>query len=235
MIDLDLFDATPLVRDPFEFVIVPNFIAPGSRGAIERDFPQIARPGNVRLADTQPGPAFRDLVAELQGPELARRIAAKFAVDLDHASTNITLRGRAQRTDGNIHTDSWTKLVTVLLYFNADWACNEGRLRLLRSPTDIEDYAAEVVPLSGTLLAFRRSDRSYHGHKPIEGERRVLQMSWIRPSRAARFALQLKRLTTRAMKRLHVDRESNVVGSRTAQLPSRPPRPGPARSEPDPR
>ena len=36
-LDLDLLDATPLVRDPFEFVIVPDFIAPGSRGAIERD------------------------------------------------------------------------------------------------------------------------------------------------------------------------------------------------------
>ncbi len=209
-LDFDRFDSTPLTRDPFEFVIVPDFLAPGSRAAIERDFPTLDRPGNVRLEQTKQGPTFRDLVEELRGPEMTRRIAAKFAVDLDGASTNITLRGRAQRTDGNIHTDSWTKLITILLYFNDGWACEEGRLRLLRSPTDIEDYAAEVVPLSGTLLAFRRSDRSFHGHKPFEGERRVLQMSWIRPTRAARVALQLKRLTTRAMKRLDVDRASNV-------------------------
>lgn len=222
-IDLDLLDATPLVRDPFEFVIVPDFIAPGSRGAIERDFPTLPRPGILRLEQTRPGPAFRDLVAELRGADLTRRIAAKFAVDLEDASTSITLRGRAQRTDGNIHTDSWTKIITVLLYFNEDWACEEGRLRLLRSATDIEDYAAEVVPLSGTLLAFRRSQHSFHGHKPIEGERRVLQMSWIRPSRVARLALQLKRWTTRATKLLHVDRESNVAGSRTARIPRRAP------------
>lgn len=210
MLDLDLLDATPLVRDPFDFVIVPDFIAPGSRAAIDRDFPALERPGNIRLEKTSPGPAFRDLLAQLQGPEVTRRIAAKFAVDLDGAPTNITLRGRAQRTDGNIHTDSWTKIITVLLYFNERWACEEGRLRLLRSPTDIEDYAAEVVPVSGTMLAFRRSDRSFHGHKPVECERRALQMSWIRPSRAAKVALGLKRLSTRAMKRLHVDRASNV-------------------------
>lgn len=212
-LDLDLLDATPLVRDPFDFVIVPDFVAPGSRGAIERDFPVLERPGIVRLEQTRPGPAFRDLVAELRSAELTRRIASKFAVDLEGASTSITIRGRAQRTDGNIHTDSWTKLITLLVYFNDAWACEAGRLRLLRSPTDIEDYAAEVVPLSGTLLAFRRSDRSFHGHKPIEGVRRVVQMSWIQPSRAARVALRLKRLTTRGMKRLHVDRASNVGDS----------------------
>lgn len=209
-LDFVALDSTPLSRDPFDFVVVSDFIAPAIRPAIERDFPKLVRPGNVRLEHTHPGPAFRDLLAELQSPELRRRIAAKFAVDLDGTSTNITLRGRAQRTDGNIHTDSWTKIITVLLYFNERWTCEEGRLRLLRSPTDIEDYAAEVVPVSGAMLAFRRSDRSFHGHKPMEGERRALQMSWIRPSRAARAALRLKRLTTRAMKRLHVDRASNV-------------------------
>lgn len=212
-LDLDLLDATPLVRDPFDFVIVPDFVAPGSRAAIDRDFPALERPGIVRLEQTRPGPAFRDLVTELRSDEMTRRIAAKFAIDLEGASTSITIRGRAQRTDGNIHTDSWTKLITMLLYFNDAWACDAGRLRLLRSPTDIEDYAAEVVPLSGTLLAFRRGDRSFHGHRPFEGERRVLQMSWIRPSRAARVALRLKRFTTRGMKRLHVDRASNVGDS----------------------
>jgi hypothetical protein len=220
-LDLGALDATPLVRDPFDFVIVPDFVAPGSRAAIERDFPSLRRPGSIPLAGTRPGPAFRDLVEELRSAELRRRIAAKFDVDLDDASTSITVRGLAQRTDGNIHTDSWTKIVTLLLYFNDDWTCEAGRLRLLRSATDIDDYAAEVVPLSGTLLAFRRSDHSFHGHKPIEGERRVLQMSWIRPSRAARLLLRLKRLTTRTMRRLHLDRPSNVGGDPAATQPRR--------------
>ncbi|MCL4683381.1 2OG-Fe(II) oxygenase [Myxococcota bacterium] len=212
-IDLDALDATELTRDPFDFVVVPDFLAPGTRGEIQRDFPKLLEPGNVALADTRPGPAFLALVEELRGPEMTRRIAAKFGVDLEHASTHLTLRGRVQRSDGSIHTDSWTKLITVLLYFNDAWTCAGGRLRLLRSPTDIEDYAAEVAPVSGTLLAFRRSNCSYHGHKPIEGERRVLQMSWVRPSRLARMTRHVKRATTRARQRLHLDRESNVADS----------------------
>ena len=41
------------------------------------------------------------------------------------------------------------------------------------------DVAAEVPPVSGTVLIFRRSDRSFHGHKPYAGERKVVQMNWV--------------------------------------------------------
>jgi hypothetical protein len=36
-----------------------------------------------------------------------------------------------------------------------------------------------VEPKWGRLLAFRRSDRSWHGHLPAEGERRVVQVNWV--------------------------------------------------------
>ena len=45
----------------------------------------------------------------------------------------------------------------MLVYFNTDWDEQAGQLRLLRSRTDIEDYAAEVPPAGGTLLVFRRA------------------------------------------------------------------------------
>ena len=31
----------------------------------------------------------------------------------------------------------------------------------------------------GNLVAFRRSENSYHGHLPYEGERRVIQIAWL--------------------------------------------------------
>jgi len=31
----------------------------------------------------------------------------------------------------------------------------------------------EVPPSDGTLVAFKRSDNSWHGHKPFSGKRRV--------------------------------------------------------------
>jgi hypothetical protein len=60
---------------------------------------------------------------------------------------------------------------------------------------------AEVPPLAGTLLAFRRSERSWHGHYPFEGERRAIQMNWVtaqkwvdREVRRHRMSARLKRL-----------------------------------------
>ena len=51
-------------------------------------------------------------------------------------------------------------------------------LRILRSPT-LDDAAEEVPPTGGTLLVFRRSERSWHGHQPFEGQRRAIQMNWV--------------------------------------------------------
>ena len=90
-----------------------------------------------------------------------------------------TVRGFLRATDGSIHTDSETKIITVLLYLNEDWGAEGGKLRILRNGTDLEDYVAEVPPSLGTLLVFKRSDTSWHGHKPFEGQRRVVQMNWV--------------------------------------------------------
>jgi hypothetical protein len=73
---------------------------------------------------------------------------------------------------------------------------------MLRSKTDIEDYAAEATPIGGTLLAFRRSNKSYHGYKRFKGERRMLQINWVKSSRLAWYAQQLSRLGTHTGKRL---------------------------------
>jgi hypothetical protein len=62
---------------------------------------------------------------------------------------------------------------------NSEWEEAGGRLRLLRSAGDIEDVLVEVPPQEGTLIAFRRSDNSYHGHKPFIGPRRVIQLNWV--------------------------------------------------------
>ena len=95
----------------------------------------------------------------------------KFGLVLDPATLMVTLRARTRPIDGRIHTDSETKVVTALLYLNGGWSDNGGQLRLLHGPDDIEDMAAEVPPLAGTLLAFRRTPHSWHGHKPFDGER----------------------------------------------------------------
>ncbi len=206
MLDLSALDAAPLATDPFDHLVVPGFLRPEGLEAANRDFPELVGAGNHDLEQLRCGPAFERLIEELRGAPVAERIGAKFGLDLSDQPTTITVRRRCQASDGNIHTDSWTKIITTLLYFNEDWPHAGGRLRLLRSLDDLEDYAVEVPPLGGTLVAFRRTDTSFHGHPPFEGERRMLQMSWVRPTRSAAFALRVKRLSTRLQKRLHLDR-----------------------------
>lgn len=199
-LDLKALDATPLQQDPFDFLVVPGCIGPQALEAINQDYPSIERPGNLSLGDVQYGPAFQALIDELEGEEFADAIGRKFGVDLSGCPTNITVRKYCEQSDGNIHTDHRSKIITVLLYFNTDWSNEAGRLRMLRSDHDIEDFAAEVPPIGGTLLAFRRTDNSYHGHKQFVGERRMLQLSFLRSTRLALWRQQIDRLGTRVMK-----------------------------------
>jgi hypothetical protein len=103
----------------------------------------------------------------------------KFQLDLHDRPTMITVRGRCGTRDGNIHTDATNKIITALIYMNPQWEEAGGRLRLLRSAHDLDDVLVEVPPLEGTLVAFRRSDNSFHGHKPFIGPRRVIQLNWV--------------------------------------------------------
>ena len=109
----------------------------------------------------------------------AAGVAEKFGVPIAGKPKLFTVRGRCHPKDGGIHTDSTTKIITVLLYLNPAWEADGGRLRVLRSATDLNDFAAEVPPLAGTLLAFKRSERSFHGHESFAGERRAIQLNWI--------------------------------------------------------
>jgi hypothetical protein len=49
----------------------------------------------------------------------------------------------------------------------------------LRNGSDLENYAVEVEPAGGTLLIFKRSDNSWHGHHPFKGKRRAIQLNWV--------------------------------------------------------
>ena len=105
------------------------------------------------------------------------------------------MRQFSELTDGHIHVDHRTKIITMLLYFNENWNTEEGQLRLLRSADDLDDYVVEIAPLGGTMLAFRRSDRSFHGHKPFVGERRMIQLAWVRENTVGRVEKRFNRLS----------------------------------------
>ena len=189
ILDLDRLQASPLRRDPFDFVVVDNFIHGEHLPALLADFPEIRRHGSFPLDGLSFGAAFARLAGELEGDALRHEIQQKFTIDLAGRPTMITVRGRSDGKDGRIHTDSATKLITLLLYMNPVWEVEAGRLRLLRRADDLSDSAAEVAPLAGTMVAFRRSDASFHGHQAHRGERRVLQLNWVTDSGVLRREL----------------------------------------------
>jgi hypothetical protein len=194
-LDLAAFRATPLNRQPFEYLIVPGFVRPEARAGIHVDYPKIYGPGSFPAQVLRYGPAFGSLLSVLQSEETRRAFEEKFGVSLEHCGTMVTVRGQSGTKDGNIHTDALNKVITVLIYMNPSWEQSGGRLRLLRSATDIDSTLVEVPPLEGTLVAFRRSHNSYHGHKPFIGPRRVVQFNWMTSTAAARWELTRHRFS----------------------------------------
>ncbi|MAI49678.1 MAG: hypothetical protein CMM16_03815 [Rhodospirillaceae bacterium] len=178
-LDTDALANTPRESDPYNYVIVPGFVRANALPAIHETYPEINQPGSFPHQSLEYGPAFSALLDELQGPEMRAAIEKVFDVDLTGRPTTITVRSRCQLKDGRIHQDSTEKIITVLIYMNPAWEETGGQLRVLRSGKNLEDYAAEVPPVEGTLLAFQRSNISHHGHKPFEGQRRVLQLNWV--------------------------------------------------------
>jgi len=201
-VDLELFEKTPLARQPFEHIVVRGFVKPEARKAVNDDYPKLRRPGSFPLSETTFGPRFKELIDDLQGQEFRAAFERKFSLSLTDRPTMITVRGRCSKEkDGKIHTDSRTKIITVLLYMNPSWESTGGQLRLLRSANDLDDMILEVPPIEGTLLAFKRSDNSWHGHKPFTGERRVIQFNWVtteevlrREQRRHRFSATIKKI-----------------------------------------
>ena len=197
LLDFDRLRAEPLCRDPFDFVVVEDFVTRDELGPLVADFPPVPGHGSFPVECLACGPVFSRLVAALTGPALRCAIEEKFGLDLGNRPTIVTVRGRSDGKDGRIHTDSESKIITLLLYLNRAWECAEGRLRLLRGPGDIDDYALEVAPLAGTMLAFRRSARSFHGHRPHVGERRMVQLNWVTEPAVVRRELNRHRWSAR--------------------------------------
>jgi hypothetical protein len=188
---------------PFEYTIVTGFLDADTVKRVNATYPPITSGGSFPIESLDAGMAIKAVIDELDGPEFQSAIEEKFDVDLSGRPKMYSLRGYTRAKDGKIHTDSKDKIITVLLYLNESWPHAGGRLRLLKNGRDVDDFVAEVPPDGGTLLVFKRSDSSWHGHHPFEGPRRSLQMNWMTSEGTKGFhklrhtiSAGIKRLTT---------------------------------------
>lgn len=180
LIDLEAFSATPLEQEHFPHMMVPHFVPESVMDKVMRDFPAVPDRGSYPLNELKSGPVFEALIEQLRSPEVAKAFSEKMGIDLSERPTTITIRGHSGAKDGRVHTDSRSKVVTVLVYLNPDWDSEngDGQLRLLRSD-NLDDWFKEVPPAAGTLLAFVNTTNAWHGHKPFIGPRRSIQLNWV--------------------------------------------------------
>jgi SM-20-related protein len=198
---IDAFRRTPLIKEPFEHLIVERFIGPSALAEINADYPKISSPGSFPVDELTFGSTFNAFLNELNSDEFREAFEEKFGIDLSGRPTITTVRGWCDAKDGKIHTDSMSKIITVLIYMNERWDDAGGRLRLLRSADNIDDFFAELPPEAATLLAFKRSNNSWHGHKSFAGQRRVIQFNWL-TSQGNRQIAMLRHHTSASFKRL---------------------------------
>ncbi len=184
MLRYEAIAATAAADYPFRNLIGANILPPEAEEDIARDFPQINKTGFLLPEEFPMGPAFKQLLAEVRSPEFARAIGDKLGVDLIGKPTFVTVRKWSALKDGRPHTDGADKLASALIYLNKD-GTSGGNLRFLEGPDQDGPGTAEVNPGFGHFIAFPRLDNSWHGHKPFEGERRVVQIAWLVSADAA--------------------------------------------------
>jgi len=137
IINLAALKKAAVVGKPYPHLIIDNFILPEALADVVRSFPVVPKRGSVPLDAVSNSGAFAELMEEMQSTELRDLIGARLGMDLHDKPPMITLRGHTDTKDGDIHTDSKSKLVTLLLYLNSGWTAPGGRLRLLYNNKDL--------------------------------------------------------------------------------------------------
>lgn len=181
LVNVDAVREAPLSREPYDFFLGRGLLRNEAIDELRRDFPDIDKPGYLTVDEVKLRGKFKTLIEELESDEFSAVLSEKFGRDLVSCPRLTTIMRRSQPKYGAIHTDGPSKVMTLLVYMNDNWEGAEGgRLRVLYDDRNFEPYAVEVPPVMGTVFAFLRSDRSWHGHQPFAGERRVVQVAWIK-------------------------------------------------------
>ncbi len=212
---------TRVSREPFAFVIAEGQLPASASEELRNDFPRYSGAGFFPYASEDCGPSINRLVDEITAPEFADALGERLGIaHLGAYPTLVTICRSLNRRHGTIHTDSKSKVATVLLYLNESWPdTSDGCFRFLNRIDDIDDLAApEIRPLYGALAAFKRSDNSFHGHLPYEGERRVIQVAWLtseeekaRKTQRGKLSRLFKKLFGRLDRKLGAGRDRNAA------------------------
>ena len=179
MIDLEAIWQSGVNETPFKFFVAKNILKSKDLARLKEDFPNIEQPGSFPLQELDYGPSFARLIAQVRSRDFTYVMGKKFRTNLTMKPLFVSVRGHSCLSDGKIHTDSKSRIVSSVIYLNDDWEEEAGRLRMLRNASSYSRAYAEVPPTGGALVALKRSNRSWHGHLPYEGPRRCIMLNWM--------------------------------------------------------
>jgi len=185
VLDLAALQSTPVKNDPYPYFKLDNAIHADYVQSVIDGFPAIADGGSYNVDDVESNSAFQALIDSIDTPAFRQIICDKFDVKVMDLPMMMTLRGFSRDKDGRIHTDSKTKVATILIYLNEPWQADSGKLRILRNGQDMDNYADEVSPGPGTLVAFKVTDNCWHGYPSFEGRRQSIQINFLTSAAAS--------------------------------------------------
>ena len=181
LVNVEAVRNAPVSHEPYDYFLGSGILKVEAVPDLKRDFPDIEKPGYLTVDEVALKGRFKTLIEELESPEFTEEISKKWGRDMHPYPRLTTIMKRSQPKYGAIHTDGPSKVMTMLVYMNDDWGQDTGgRLRVLYDGEHFEPYAVEVPQTMGTVFGFLRADNSWHGHRPFAGERKVVQIAWIR-------------------------------------------------------
>ncbi|MBK5649915.1 2OG-Fe(II) oxygenase [Acinetobacter sp. RIT698] len=184
ILKLDALKNAEVASTPYPYFVVENALADSEVQAVIQDFPKIEQGGSFNIEDVEIKPNFDRFLKSLDTPEFRQILTDKFDVNVMEHPMMITLRGYSRQKDGRIHSDSKSKLLTVLIYLNESWDAPNGRLRILNDDKDINNYVTEINAGPGSLVAFKVTDNGWHGYIPYEGQRQSIQINFLTSEKA---------------------------------------------------
>lgn len=184
ILKLDALKNAEVASMPYPYFVVENALADSEVQAVIQDFPKIEQGGSFNIEDVEIKPNFDRFLKSLDTPEFRQILTDKFDVNVMEHPMMITLRGYSRQKDGRIHSDSKSKLLTVLIYLNESWDAPNGRLRILNDDKDINNYVTEINAGPGSLVAFKVTDNGWHGYIPYEGQRQSIQINFLTSEKA---------------------------------------------------
>ena len=180
MLNFELIKQAEINSEYYPFFTIQDvFLNQEDHKKITADFPDIRKGGSFPSDSVSYGESIQSLIDVLEGDQMRSILENKFQVDLKDKPVVSTFRGYSRNKDGKIHSDSKSKIITVLLYLNEKWDKDNGLLRMLKDKNNIDNYITEIPASMGSMVAFKVTNNCWHGFIPYEGKRCSIQLNYL--------------------------------------------------------